>query len=107
MIYLRFAIADNGQPQRGLAEFMFESDDARDCTRRAVAILRDRGHRALGIDQAWEGYALGDFPSDGSMTDLFEQAAETGLAVKVELGAVPVETTVSFSPFGLSYAAGR
>lgn len=110
MIYLRFAIADirpSGQNQRGLAEFMFQSEDARDCTRRAATHLRERGHRPLGIDHAWEGFEAADFPAEPGILSLFEEAATEGFAVNVRFGEVPAEREAAIAPFALSYAAGR
>ena len=110
MIYLKFAISGEGTTesvQRGTADFMFQSEDARECTRRAVETLRDRGFRALGIEHAWEGFALQDFPSGEGLLDLFALAEEQGHSFEINLSEKR-RTERSPAPiFSLSYAAGR
>jgi hypothetical protein len=108
MIYLRFAISGASASealQRGTAEFMFQSDDARECTRQAVALLRARDCKALGIDHAWEGFAPEDFPSDERSRELFGEAQEQGMSFHLELRPTPSHGSPRPN-LAFSYAAG-
>ena len=85
MIYLRFFVRpadvlDNDKSARDVAEFMFEQDDPRECTRRAVDVLRQEGWRAVALSDAQEGFAAGDFAGRADFRELFESAADTGMA---------------------------
>jgi hypothetical protein len=85
MIYLRFAIRpsearNNNAGPKGLAEFMFAQDDPRECTRRAVEVLRNEGWRALSLSDAQEGFMLSDFAGVGDFEALYTGANETGMS---------------------------
>jgi hypothetical protein len=110
MIYLRFAITDIARSDsfdRGTAEFMFRSDDARECTRLAVELLREKRCRALGIDHAWEGFAPEDFPAEGRIPTLFETAEAEGMSSCVSFDAVPKALTSAPAGFLVGYAGGK
>jgi hypothetical protein len=89
MIYLRFSITRElpaiaaGSADTSAAEFMFQSEDARESTRRAVGVLREQGWKALEINDAWEGYSFDDFKSGDRPLALFRAAEEQGFAYRV------------------------
>ena len=85
MIYLRFFVRpadvlDSDKSARDVAEFMFEQDDPRECTRKAVEVLRQEGWRAVALADAQEGFTSGDFAGRSDFRELFDSAADSGMA---------------------------
>lgn len=104
MIYLRFAVtrstADNAssalsadEPAQATAEFMFQSEDARESTRWAVGVLKEEGWRALEINDAWEGHSAEDFVSSGEDRSiaLYHAAESDNAAHRILIADAPVE----------------
>jgi hypothetical protein len=85
MIYLRFDIRPVDprsalKAGKGTAEFMFEQDDPRECTRQAVEVLRNEGWRALSLADAQEGFVANDFVGNSDFGSLYEMAAQNGIS---------------------------
>lgn len=85
MIYLRFDIRPidpraSLNAREGAAEFMFEQDDPRECTRQAVELLRKEGWRALSLADAQEGFVVADFVGSADFSALYESAAQNGVS---------------------------
>ncbi len=88
MIYLRFHVRpaasyESFKAVEEIAEFMFDENDPRECTRRAVEVLRDEGLRAVSLSDAQEGFSASDFVGRNTMRDLFESASENGVAYSI------------------------
>ena len=66
MIYLRFEICREDAPsppsdaEKAYGEFLFELDDPRECTQRAVTLLREQSWRAVKVVDACESYTFED-----------------------------------------------
>jgi hypothetical protein len=93
MIYLRFEICGENQrdvprSERGIADFMFEAADPRECTRKAIDILRNDGWKAVALRDAQEGFALADFTSLDPLEPLFNEAEVNGLAYELNVSSL-------------------
>jgi hypothetical protein len=79
MIYLQFEICRDTprktQTERGIAEFMFQSQDPASCTRRAVAAMGREGWRPIDLNDAREVVTIADFDGDEHLLDLARETA--------------------------------
>ena len=73
-------VLQNDSRTGDVAEFMFEHEDPRDCTRRAVEVLRQEGWRAVALSDAQEGFTPGDFLGRGDFRELYDTASVAGIS---------------------------
>lgn len=94
MIYLRFEICELTPSEhdgdiRSVADFMFEANDPRECTRQAVDVLRKEGWKAVALRDAQEGFSPGDFVGAALVRSLYGAAESNGFAYELqETGAI-------------------
>ncbi len=84
MIYFEFLISrdplsDATETNCPTAEFMFDSDNPGECTRRAVTLLRAKGWTAISVKHAMEAFTLSDFRTGKYIPDLYSRAQAGGL----------------------------
>lgn len=86
MIYLQFEISRDTErhpDERGTAEFMFQSNDAGACTRRALAVLHNEGWRALDVNDARKVVTIADFDGDEQLLALCRSSAGREFAYQI------------------------
>lgn len=102
MIYFEFAIcrdpeANGVDSDNATAEFMFDADSPGECTRRAAAILRARGWRAMSVLKAKEAFSPHDFGDDERVASLYRRAETGGIGFLLDSrqAEAPVEDLVA------------
>ena len=87
MIYLQFEIyrdsADMPQAEHGTVEFMFQSNDPAECTRRAVSVMRNEGWRTVDVKDARQVMTIADFDGDEQLLALCRKTAGHDMAYDV------------------------
>lgn len=84
MIYFEFAICrdpnrNDTELETTTAEFMFDSEDPGDCTRRAAVLLKSRGWRAMSVRRALEAFTREAFGADHKLSALYDSAESGGV----------------------------
>jgi hypothetical protein len=92
MIYLRFLVrpthlSESENFAGDVAEFMFDAEDPRECTRKAVEILRSEGWRAISLSDAQEGFAVSDFVGQNDFEPLYTATVKSGLSYTIHAPA--------------------
>jgi hypothetical protein len=89
MTYLQFQVTRAAPVQESslttetAAEFLIDHHDPRECTRRAVVTLAEAGWRALALLNAEHGSRPNEMKLDASLSALFPQAEQAGLAYQI------------------------
>lgn len=89
MTYLQFQVTrvepvEQASPTaEAAAEFLINHHDPRECTRRAVVTLAEKGWRALALLNAEHGSVPTEMKLSQALRALFPQAEEAGLAYQI------------------------
>ena len=84
MTYLRLEVTQTTRGEAvGIADFMIDEYDPRECVRRALLALRKHGWNVLVLVNAEHGVTPDDFKWGRRFHDLFEAAKSSGLAFAV------------------------
>ncbi|HEU5078876.1 MAG TPA: hypothetical protein VFT72_06665 [Opitutaceae bacterium] len=87
MTYLRLEVCQSTKGARaeavGVADFMIDEYDPRECVRRALLALRKHGWQALVLVNAEHGVSADDFKWGRRFHELFHEAKSSGLAFSV------------------------
>ncbi len=83
MIYFEFnlsRVTEFGRAEPATADFMFDSDNPAECTRRAVTLLKSHGWRATSVRKAQEYFRREDFSLEERAGGLYDQALVHGFS---------------------------
>lgn len=100
MIYFEFEICPEGvttptDSDVHSAEFVFDSDNAAECTRRAATLLRSRGWRPMSVKHAKEAYRAEDFADSRQTLELYRRAEVAGVGYRIYEPVEVAETQVA------------
>jgi hypothetical protein len=101
MTYLRLEVSqspkEEGTESVGVADFMIDEYDPRECVRRALSELRQRGWQVLVLVNAEHGTAPDDFKWGRRFDQLFSDAKSSGIAFSVSQTEAPSRSLHAFA----------